>query len=223
MRCSRITCAFSQKNYYRQKKDLLSINTNGVFCVKYPKSQRALHTRPCMIIMPQLYQHKILFQAHGAMVHQGIAKVLARVQERRIWPGIRKTIGQYVNECLTCQQVHDKTGDVRFHLKNIQSRYFNELLQCYHMEICPSNNRNTGISVIIDLFSKFAEAVPCNHEEYDAATTSKIFCKNGLPVVARRLARMQSDNASTLPLKYLTNFSEISTVCLSKIGHYYIA
>ena len=70
------------RNYHKQKKNLLLVNTNGVLCIKYPKSQRALHERPCMIVMPQLYQHEILFKAHEAMGHKGIAKVLARIQER---------------------------------------------------------------------------------------------------------------------------------------------
>ena len=182
------------KNYYKQKKNLLLVNANGVLCVKYSKSQRALHERPCMIVMPQLYQHEILFKAHDAMGHQGIAKVLARIQERHTWPGIRRTIGQYVSQCITCQQVRDKPGDIRFHLKNIQSGYFNELVQYDHMKICPSDDGNTGILVIIDHFSKLAEAVPCNHDEYDAATTSKLllqkwFARHGTPT------RMQSDNA----------------------------
>ena len=47
---------------------------------KYPNNQRALHMRPCMIIMLQIYQHEILFQAHEAMGHQGFAMVLARTQ-----------------------------------------------------------------------------------------------------------------------------------------------
>ena len=97
-------------NYHKQKKYLLFINQNGVLCVKYPPRQRPLHERPCMIVMPQLYQHEILFRAHDAMGHQGIAKVLARIQERHTWPGIRRSVGQYVSQCLTCQQVRDKTG-----------------------------------------------------------------------------------------------------------------
>ena len=53
--------------------------------------------------------------------HQGIAKGLARIQERHIWSGICKCIGQYVSRCLTCQQGRDEPGDVPFHLKNIRS------------------------------------------------------------------------------------------------------
>ena len=44
------------RNYHKQKKDLLFINQNGDLCVKYPPQQRPLHERPCMIVMPQLYQ-----------------------------------------------------------------------------------------------------------------------------------------------------------------------
>ena len=185
------------RNYFKQKKELLFLNSNGVLCVEYPASQRPLHERPCMIVKPQLYQHEILFRAHDAMGHQGISKVVARIQERHTWPGIRRTVGEYVSQCLTCQQVRDKPGDVRFHLKNIQSGYFNELVQYDHMKLCPTDDGNTGILVIIDHFSKFAETIPCSHNENDAITTSRLllqkwFARHGTPT------RMQSDNAPNL-------------------------
>ena len=208
------------RNYYKQKKNLLLVNTNGVLCIKNPKSQRALHERPCMIVMPQLYQHEILFKAHDAMGHQGIAKVLARIQERHTWPGIRRTIGQYVSQCITCQQVRDKPGDVRFHLKNIQSGYLNELVQYDHLKICPSDDDNTGILVIIDHFSKLTEAVPCSHDDYDAATTSKLllqkwFARHGSPT------RMQSDNAPNFTAEVSAVFMKAAQVTkvTSTAGH----
>ena len=173
-----------------------------------------------MIIMPQLYQHEILFRAHDAMGHQGIAKVVSRIQERHTWSGIRRSVGQYVSQCLTCQQVRDRPGDVRFHLKNIQSGYFNELVQNDHLKIYPSDNNNTGISVIIDHFSKFAEAVPCSHEDYDAVTTSRLllqkwFARHGTHT------RMQSDNAPNLTAEVSNEFMRASQVTkvTSTAGH----
>ena len=62
------------RNYYCQKKDLLFINKNDVLCVG------------------------ILFRAHDAMGHQGIYKVVARIQERHTWPGIRRSVGRYVGQ-----------------------------------------------------------------------------------------------------------------------------
>ena len=193
------------------KKYLLLINAKGVLCVKYPKHRGVLHTRPCMIIMPQLHQHEILFKAHDAMGRRGISEVLARIQERHIWPGIQKTIGQNVNQCLTCQQVRDKPGDVKFHLNNIQSGCFKELVQYDHLKICASDSKNTGFLVIIDHFSKFTEAVPCSHEEYNAATTSKLilqkwFARHGTPT------RMQSDNALNLTAKVSNEIIRASQV-----------
>ena len=208
------------RNYFRQKKDLLFINKNDVPCVQNSPTPRPLHERPCMIIMPQLYQHEILFRAHDAMGHQGISKVVARIQERHTWPGIRRSVGRYVGQCLTCQQVRDKPGDVRFQLKNIQSGYFNELVQYDHLKICPSDNNNTGILVIIDHFSKFAEAVPCSHHDYDAVTTSRLlqqkwFARHGTPT------RMQSDNAPNLTAEVSNEFLKAAhvTKVTSTAGH----
>ena len=128
------------------------------------------------------------------MGHQGISKVVERIKERHTWPGIPVgvTVGEYVSQCLTCQQIRDKLGDVRFHLNNIQRGYFHELVQYDHMKLCPTDDGNTGILVIIDHFSKFAEAVPCSHDEYDAITTSwllfqKWFARHGPRACSRKM------------------------------------
>ena len=162
----------------------------------------------------------ILFHAHDAMGHQGISKVVARIQELYAWPGIRRTVGDYVSQCLTCQQVRDMPGDVRFHLKNFQIGYFNELVQYDHMKLCPTDDGNTGILFIIDHFSKFAEAVPCNHNEYEAITTSRLllqkwFARHGTP------SRMQSDNAPSITAEVSNEFMRASqiTKVSSTAGH----
>ena len=125
-----------------------------------------------------------------------------------------------VTQCITCQQIRDKPDDVGFHLKNIQSGYFNELVQCDHLQLCPSDDRNTGLLVFIDPCSKFAEAVPCNHDDYDAATTSKRllqkrFARHGTPT------RMQSDDAPNLTAEVSTEFMKASQVTkvTSTAGH----
>ena len=154
------------------------------------------------------------------MGHEGSSKVVARTPEHHTWPGIRRTVGEYDSQCLTCQQVRDKSGDVRFHLKNIQSGYFYELVQNDHMKLCPTDDGNMGILVIIDHFSKLAEAVPCSHDEYDAITTSRLllqkwFARHGT------LTRMQSDNAPNLTAEVSNEFMKASQVpkVTSTAGH----
>ena len=85
------------KRYYNQKKDLLFVNPDDILCVKYVPQQRALHVRPGMIIMPQLFQHEILYRAHDQSGHQGVEKVLAKIQERHTWPGIKRDVVNHIN------------------------------------------------------------------------------------------------------------------------------
>ena len=163
------------KRSYNQKKDLLFLNPDDILCVNYVPQQRALHVRPCMIVMPQLFQHEILYRAHDESGHQGVGKVLARIQEQHTWPGIKRDVVNHIKQCLTCQQAKHPAGNPCYPLQSINSSNFNDLVQFDHLKLCKTDSGNTGLLVIIDHFTKFAEAVPCAHDEYDAQTTA---CKN---------------------------------------------
>ena len=98
-----------------------------------------------------------------------------------------------------------------FTSKKIQSEYFKELVQFDHLKSCPSDSNNTGILVIIDHFSPFAEAVPCSHEDCDTVTTSRLllqkwFARHGTPT------RMQFDNAPNLTAEVSNEFMRASQV-----------
>ena len=202
------------RRYFHQKKDLLFLNPDDILCVNYVPQQRALHVRPCMIVMPQLYQHEILYRAHDESGHQGVGKVLARVQERHTWPGIKRDIVNHIKHCLTCQQTKHPAGNPCYPLQNINSSNFNDLVQFDHLKLCKTESGNTGLLVIIDHFTKFAEAIPCAHDEYDAQTTAKIilnkwFARHGTP------ARMQLDNATNFTAEIaqeLMNASQVTKV-----------
>ena len=181
------------KRYNNQKKGLRFVNPNDILCVNCVPQQGALHVRPCMINMPQLFQHEILYRVHDESGHQGVGRVLARIQERHTWPGIKRDVVNHIKQWLTCQQAKQPTGNPCYPLQSINSSSFNNLIQFDHLKLCKTVSGNTGLLVIIDHFTKFAEAIP--HNEYDAKTTAKIifnklFARHGTP------ARMQSDNAT---------------------------
>ena len=199
------------KRYYNQKEDLLFLNTDDILCVNYVPQQRALHVRPCMIVMPQLFQHEILYRAHDESGHQGVGKVLARIQERHTWPVIRRDVVNHIKRCLTCQQAKHPGRNPFYPLQNINSSNFNDLVQFDHRKLCKTVSGNTGMLVIIDHFTKFAEAIPCAHDEYDAQTTAKIilnkwFARHGTP------ARMQSDNATNFTTEVAQELMKASQV-----------
>ena len=199
------------KRYYHQKKDLLFLNQNDILCVNYIPQQRAMHVRPCMIVMPQLYQHEILYRAHDESGHQGVGNVLARIQERHTWPGIKRDVVNHIKHCLTCQQTKHPAGNPCYPLQSINSSNFNDLVQFDHLKLCKTTSGNNGLLVIIDHFTKFAEAIPCAHDEYDAQTTAKIilnkwFARHGTP------ARMQSDNATNFTAEIAQELMKASQV-----------
>ena len=199
------------KRYFHQKKDLLFLNQNDILCVNYIPQQRAMHVRPCMIVMPQLYQHEILYRAHDESGHQGVGKVLARIQERHTWPGIKRDVVNHIKHCLTCQQTKHPAGNPCYPLQSINSSNLNDLVQFDHLKLCKTTSGNNGLLVIIDHFTKFAEAIPCAHDEYDAQTTARIilnkwFARHGTP------ARMQSDNATNFTAEIAQELMKASQV-----------
>ena len=108
----------------------------------------------------QLYQTEVLFRSHDQMGHQGIDKVQQRILHRFDWPGMRKACERWVNACLACLQVKDPRK-MKFPLKSVESSEFNEVVQIDHQKICMTESGYNQILVIIDHFTKLAEAVPC--------------------------------------------------------------
>ena len=67
--------------FYKEKKDLLYQTADGVVACKRKDEEKILHKHN-LIILPQLYQTKVLFRSHDQMGHQGIDKVQQRILHR---------------------------------------------------------------------------------------------------------------------------------------------
>ena len=145
--------------FYKEKKDLLYHTADGVVACKRKDEEKILHMHN-LIILPQLYQTEVLFRSHDQMGHQGIDKVQQRILHRFDWPGLRKACERWVNACLACLQVKDPRK-MKFPLKSVESSEFNEVVQIDHQKICVTESGYNQILVIIDHFTKLAEAVPC--------------------------------------------------------------
>ena len=196
------------KRYYHQKKDFLFLNPDDIL---YVTQQRTLHVRPCMIVMPQLTQLEILHRAHDESGHQSVGKELARIQERHTWQGIKRDVVNHIIQGFTCQQPKHPAGNPCYPLQSINSSNFNDLVQFDHLKLCKTESGNTGLLVIRDHFTKFAEAFPCDNDEFDAQTTAKIilnewFARHSTPT------RMQSDNATNFTAEIAQELMKASQV-----------
>ena len=102
------------------------MNPEDILCVNYVPQQRALRARPCMIFIPQLYQHEILYRAHDESGHQGVGKVLARFQERHTWPGIKRDVVCHIMHCLTSQQTKHPAGNPCYPLQTVATKQYKQ-------------------------------------------------------------------------------------------------
>ena len=145
--------------FYKERKDLLYHTADGVVACRRKDEEKILHKHN-LIILPQIYQTEVLFRSHDQMGHQGIDKVRQRILHRFDWPGLRKACERWVNACLACLQLKDPRK-MTFPLKSVESSEFNEVVQIDHQKICMTESGYNQILVIIDHFTKLAEAVPC--------------------------------------------------------------
>ena len=132
--------------FYKERKHLLYHTADGVVACRRKDEEKILHKHN-LIILPQYYQ----------TVQD---KVQQRILHRFDWPGLRKACERLVNACLACLQVKNP-GKMKFPLKSVESSEFNEVVQIDHQKSCMINSGYNQILVIIDHFTKLAEAVPC--------------------------------------------------------------
>ena len=89
--------------YFRQAKDRLFVNGQGILCLRRRPAERNCFFNHSMIIMPQLYQAEVLYRTHDEMGHQGVNKVVARIQQRHDWMGLQLAVNKWINACKVCQ------------------------------------------------------------------------------------------------------------------------
>ena len=135
------------------------LNKDGIVACKRREEDKVLYKYNA-IVLPQLYQTEFLFRSHDQTGHQGIDKVYQRILKRLEWPGMKKACWKCVTACLSCHQVKDPRK-LRFPLHSIESSEFNEVVQIDHQKICMTDSGYNQVLVMIDHFTKYAEAVTC--------------------------------------------------------------
>ena len=142
-----------------KRKDLLYLNKDGIVACKRKEEDKVLY-KYNSIVLPQIYQTELLFRSHDQMGHQGVDKVYNRIQKRFEWPGLKKACENWTSACLSCQQAKDPRK-LRFPLQSIESSGFNEVVQIDHQMICMTATGYNQVLVMIDHFTKYAEAAAC--------------------------------------------------------------
>ena len=147
------------RQYFMQKEGKLYLNKDVIVACKRKEEDKVLYKYNA-IVLPQLYQTELLFRSHDQMGHQGIDKVYQRILKRFEWSGMKKACEKWITACLSCQQVKDPRK-LRFPLQSIESSEFNQVVKIDDQKICMTDSGYNQVLVMIDHFTKYAEAVPC--------------------------------------------------------------
>ena len=177
------------KQFYLKRNDLLYLNKDGIVACKRKEEDKVLYKNNS-IVLSQLYQTELLFRSHDQMGHQGVDKMYNRIQKRFEWPGLKKACEKWIAACLSCQQAKDPRK-LRFPLQSIESSGFNEVVQIDHQKICMTATGYNQVLVMIDHFTKYAEAAPCmtaSAEETCDHLINVWIARHGCPIT------FQSDN-----------------------------
>ena len=141
-------------------------------------------------MLSQLYQTELLFRSHDQMGHPGVDKVYNRLQKRFEWPGLKRACEKWISACFSSQQAKEPRK-LRFPLQSIESSGFNEVVQIDYQKICMTATGYNQVLVMVDHFTKYAEAEPCmtaSAEETCDHLINVLIARHGCPIT------FQSDN-----------------------------
>ena len=157
---------------------------DSTICRTYhPSPTTASVTVP--LIPPSLRQ-QVLLQAHDppSAGHQGYLKTLSRIKEEAYWPGMASDVQRYCQECSTCQQ-SKLTSPIQAPLSNIPIGNPCEMLAVDILEVPVSRNNHRYLLVVMDYFTKWADAIPLHDQKATTITDAIVkLCGNfGIPDV----------------------------------------
>ena len=157
------------------------------------------------LVIPLSLRSKLLEEYHDHSGHQGFFKTFSKLRDNAFWPGYELETRNYVRSCPKCQ-LNPWSSD-KSKLVTIRFTHPFEIMEWDIIgPLCTTPNQNRYVLCCVDLFTKYAIAIPlldAKAETLCDKLIEHILCKFGKP------NRIHSDNGR--------NFASdiISTVCCS--------
>jgi transposase InsO family protein len=123
------------------------------------------------LVIPESHRRIAIQGIHNDAGHQGKEKSLWLARQRFYWPGLEKDITQWVEHCDRCIRRKTPANRPFAELTPIQTSRPMELVSIDFLKLEPSKGGIENILVIVDHFTRFAQAIPCRNQT--AATTAK--------------------------------------------------
>ena len=128
-------------------------------------------------VIPLSLQQQILHQVHDipSAGHQGYLKTLSRLKEEAYWPGMAV---EYCQECSTCQ-TSKLPPPTPAQMVNTPIGNLWEMLAVDILEVPLSRNNHRYLLVVMDYFTKWADAIPLCDQKATTITDAAVkICSN---------------------------------------------
>ena len=136
------------------------------------------------LVLPQCYRTIVYKELHQNMGHLGSERVVELARERFFWPQMQRDITHFVTKKCNCLKQRAPAKKTRAPLQNITTYAPLELVSMDFLHLERSTGGYEYILVIIDHFTRFAQAYPTKNKEARTAADklyNEFILKYGFP------------------------------------------
>ena len=173
------------------------------------------------IVIPDALISQVLQEVHDSAFigHLGITRTENQIRKRFYWPGVRKSVENYIKVCPTCARtkVHPNVNKVP--LQSIEIGEPFSFWTIDYMGSLPEMPRgNCHLLVIMDYFTNWCEAIPIKDQKASMVApllVNKIFSRFGPPTI------LHSDQGANLESNLMHEICDVMGVTKTRTTAYH--
>ena len=169
------------KEFFRNRGSTI-IEDNGVLYIQSEFGGQKV----TQLVTPSSLVHRILQKGHDEGGHLGADKTLDVIRRKYYWPTLFRDVKDWCRTCKPCQQRKNPVANPKAPLQYppVASHPGQMIAMDFVGPLPLTAEKNRYLLVITDMFSKYAEAVPCPNQEAETTADALVrhyICKHGLP------------------------------------------